>query len=216
MMSASGPDSAISEICLYVRFTLGSGRHPLRLFLPKSARSGSLGNRLFYRVAAPVLILVILRRRNWMTFPYSQDQAIGGTDDATRFYSPRRQRGRVAARGERPAASEDSTFRCTALGAPREARSIASINTSTPYFAAKIGGKLFHRLLPAGRQYEIDFLRRQQIRKFNTEATRCACDQRPFSGEAVHCFNGCAGISRYRGDRLFRHRSLHGLIPCGT
>src|SRR6266851_10057026 len=32
-----GSDSAISAICLYVRFTLGSGRHPLRLFLLKRA-----------------------------------------------------------------------------------------------------------------------------------------------------------------------------------
>jgi hypothetical protein len=30
-----------------------------------------------------------------------------------------------------------------------------------PVFAAEIGGKLFHRLLPSGRQYEIDFLRSQ-------------------------------------------------------
>jgi hypothetical protein len=30
-----------------------------------------------------------------------------------------------------------------------------------PVFPAEIGSKLFHRLLPAGRQYEIDLLRRQ-------------------------------------------------------
>src|SRR5207237_6254906 len=43
---------------------------------------------------------------------------------------------------------------------------------------------------------------------FKTEATRCSCDQRPFSGDAVHCFNSCAGRSRYRANRLFRHCSL--------
>ena len=36
----SGSDSAISAICLYVRLTLGSGRHLPRLFLPNSASSG--------------------------------------------------------------------------------------------------------------------------------------------------------------------------------
>jgi hypothetical protein len=51
-MSASGPDSAISEICLYVRFTLGSGRHPLRLFLPKSANSRPFRTRSALRICA--------------------------------------------------------------------------------------------------------------------------------------------------------------------
>ena len=44
-MSAWGPDSAMSAICLYFRFTLGSGRHSLRLFLPKSANSGKIRPR---------------------------------------------------------------------------------------------------------------------------------------------------------------------------
>ena len=38
--ACKGSESAVSAICLYVRFTLGSGRHPLRLFLPKSAKNG--------------------------------------------------------------------------------------------------------------------------------------------------------------------------------
>ena len=39
-----------------------------------------------------------------------------------------------------------------------------------PIFAAEIGSELFHRLLPAGRQHEIDLLRRQKISKLEAKS----------------------------------------------
>ena len=39
-------------------------------------------------------------------------------------------------------------------------------------FPAKRGGELFHWLTSSGREHEIDFLRRQQFRKFEAEPFR--------------------------------------------
>jgi hypothetical protein len=76
-----------------------------------------------------------------------------------------------------------------------------------PVFSAEIGCKLFHRLLPSRRQYEIDLLRRQQICKLNAQAARCPRDQSPLSREAIR-FNVCTANSHWRSDRFLRHSHL--------